>query len=198
MSTISNLSRIRDSVQGRTLGRIEPQKSYMFEVHFLDHNSLIPSIGEMKYNVKTVAIPAISKEPIIYNFMNSKIKYAGRDSSEKQIVITFWDDEGLTVLDYIHKWSSLSGDLETGDALPKSEYVKDIRVSLKDTNDALTTGRFLLKNCFPTDVGEIQLSYEDSGIIEVPITFSYDRMIFGDGYEALMNEVDEIKAVVGL
>lgn len=197
MSTIKNLVRIGDSLQRRTLGRIEPQKSYMFEVQFFDQNSLVPSFGEIKYNVKSVNVPSFSKEVIVRPFMNTKINYAGKVADEKQITIVFWDDEGMSVLDYIHKWYALSGDLEFNDGLDKESYIKTIRVSLKDTTDSLITGNFTFKNAHPINISELNLTYDDSAAIEVSVTFAYDFVGFGDGLSANLEKIDGIATIFG-
>ena len=197
MSTLRNIVRIGDALSRRTLGRIEPQKSYMFEVEFFDQTTIVPSFGELKYNIKSVTIPSFSKEVIVRPFMNTKINYAGKVADEKQIQITFWDDEGLSVLDYMHQWYALSGDLETNDSLDKDSYIKNIRVSLKDTGDTLRTGSFIFKNAFPLSIGEINLSYDDSAVMEVGITFAYDFVEFGDGLNSNLAVLDTIGKVFG-
>jgi len=193
MSTLKNIIRIGDALNKRKLGRIEPQKAYMFEVDFLDHNSHVPSFGEIKYNVKTVNVPPRTKDVAPHNFMNSKINYAGKESSEKTVSITFWDNEGLTVLDFMTRWFGLSAEEHTHDAMPKREYIKDIRISLKDTNDLLTTSSFVLRNAFPSEIGEIPLSYDDSSVIEIPMTFAYDWMEFDDGFASTEERIAGIK-----
>ena len=165
----------------------EPQRSYQFEVEILDTNvgeagnivtEFIDNIRDLKYFVKSVDFPVISKEMIEYSFMNTKMSFAGKDSSSHQFSITFWDDEALTVSDYMKKWYDLSGDSKYHDSTDKNTYQRTMKIKLLDVTGIVSTGEYIFYNCNPVELGALNLSYDDSNSLEFPITFYYDYYEF--------------------
>ena len=189
---IRDLVRIGDAVTKRRNPRIEPQKSYMFDVEFFDHTNHVPSFESIKFHIKNLSIPSRNKEVIQRPFMQKNFQYAGRDSSEKKITISFWEDEGRSVYDYINRWYSLSGEEITGDSATKKNYTKDILVSLRDTNDFLITSSFRFINAFPVDIGEQTLSYDSSEPLTVDVSFVYDYVVHDDGLDSNLSKVRSV------
>jgi len=179
-SDVRSIFRIGSVVSDKLSRLQEPQRSYLFDFNVFESsaNGLIPS--ELSAYAKTVDLPNISKEPIIHEYMNSKIMYAGRDSSSKTFQATFWDDESLIIMDYMHRWMALSGDIEFGDGITKKDYIKRVDIKLKDVTDLLTTGNIEIYNVFPTELTTTTLSYENSDVLEISMTFAYDYIKFGD------------------
>jgi len=161
----------------------EPQRNYQFELEVLETSNgdsgniftnYIDGIRDLKYFVKSVEFPTISKEMIEYHFMDTKMSYVGKDSSSHTFSITFWDDEALTITDYMKKWYELSGDNKYNDSVNKQTYKKDMKIKLLDVTGLVSTGEYTFYNCNPVEIGSLNLSYEDSNALEFPITFYYD------------------------
>ena len=162
----------------------EPQRSYQFELEVLETSGddsggniftdFVDGIRDLKYFVKTVDFPIMSKELIEYNFMDTKVSYVGKDSSPHTFSITFWDDEALTITDYMKKWYDLSGQSKYQEGVDKKTYSKDMKIKLLDVTGFITTGEFTFYNCTPIELGGLNLSYEDSNALEFSITFYYD------------------------
>ena len=195
-SDVRRIVRLRDTFSGDTIINREPQRSYMFEVLVHD-KSYNASFGDLKYYVKSIELPTRSREPIVHDYMDTKIFYSGRDASSHTFTITFWDDQSLTVYDYMHKWLEVTGSSEYGEGVYKQSYVRDIKINLKDTTDLVETGSINLKNCFPTEIGSSSLNYDDSNVFEIPITFTYDYVTFGD-FTSDISNLTHFKSYFGL
>jgi len=155
-----------------------PQKSYLWEVS-ITNGGIIPILGTILDNIKvfakSVTIPQEAIEPIQSTWLGEKIFHAGKDSASHTVNITFWDDEYMTVLGYMNQWFKLVRDPDTGSSVEKRDYWRDIHIKLKDSTDLITTGKVTLYNCFPIEIADINLSYESSEIIEISVTFQYDK-----------------------
>lgn len=158
----------------------EPQRSYMFDITFFD---AVNPDNELKFFVKSIALPGESREPIVVNHLDDTMTFSGRNSSDKRLVITFWDDQTLKIQRFLQDWIELTGNYNERDAVNKSRYTKEAVVYMKDTTDFIVTGKFSLSNCFPIEIGEVNLSYEESGVVEVQATFTFDDRRFEPGYE---------------
>jgi len=186
-SDVRNIVRVGDALSDKTLLTREPQRQYMFDVEVFDTSSGHVSQGDLKTYVKSMAIPPRSKEMIMMEYMDIRIPFSGRESSAHTLSINFWDDESLTIIEYLEKWYNLTGDKQYGQSTGKQSHTKNIKVSLKDTTDIITTGTFTFYNCFPLEISSIGLSYENSDALEIPAIFSYDYVEFGGMEENIKN-----------
>lgn len=166
----------------------EPQRAYNFEfiVAGQDGNR------DILFFAKGLTVPTISRDPIVIDYLDTRIMYSGRVSSSQTFTVTFWDDQTGHVLSYMHDWMDLTGNDDIQEAISKKKnlqmsYTRTIYVDLKDTTDLLRTGRFEFTNAFPTEIGEINLSYDDSAVVEIPVTFAYDQRRFTNDIDVEFN-----------
>jgi hypothetical protein len=202
MASFNDLKKIRRLAGLAATG--DPQRNYMFEVGIQDTSSaglnltalqnILTSNDEannIRFFSKTVSIPQKTNEPILMTRMDERFFFAGKDSSTRTIAMSLWDDESLTVMKYMHKWREYTGSSDDGRALPKSAYTKNLVIELKDSLDLLTTAQIVLTDCFPIELSDIALSYEESAPIEHTIIFSYGKMeiIFAKDLEILKSAI---------
>jgi len=159
----------------------EPQRSYLFEASIIKDNFSPDS--DIRFFVKSVNIPQQAKENIIIDYMDKKMLFAGKDSSAHTINLTFWDDESLTIYRYFDKWLAQMGDTEIGRSVDKDQYARTLRIRLKDTTDFVNTMTIDLTNVYPLEISDVNLSYEASEVIEIPIVLSFDEKIIDNKYE---------------
>lgn len=150
----------------------DPQKAYMWEVQVQGGN--IPSLSDLDAYAKTVSIPQTAVEQFAINHKASKSHYAGRDASGHTVQITFWDDQALTIYKYFQDWLNIIHDQETGSGASRDLYAANLVVKLKNDADDAVTGEVVLTKAFPTDLADLQLSYETSDAVEVSVTLSFD------------------------
>lgn len=190
-STLQRIQRAGETINERDLGRFgsriagrafkeqnDPQRAYMWEVSILSDRNPLDNIS---LYAREVAIPESSNDPIVKEFMGQQFQYAGKESTSKQVTVTFWDDESLQIYAYFRNWLNwLQTPMQGGQAY-KYNYMKDFQIRTKDHSDLFMSGQFYFKNCFPVNIGEVSLSYESNEIMTVPITLAYDTQIVSRG-----------------
>lgn len=157
-------------------GRGEPQRSYLWEV--FPTNS--PMDSNLQIFAKSITIPSQSSELMEYNFMGDKFMFQGKDTSSKTCNLTFWDNQQLKNYTALLDWFNMTGNRfpngTTGGSLVKigpEGYAGNLHIRLLDVTTFQYTAELLLRNAFPTEIGEINLAYEGD-IIEFSATFAYD------------------------
>ena len=152
----------------------DPQKAYMFSAYISGGISQI--LGDIGIYVKGIQIPEQRVELLTLHKRNTKKHYAGRNVSTHQISITFWDDEGLTVDTYLRQWFSLLHTKKemTGIQALKSDYIANIQLELKDSNDVIITRRVTLINAFLISIDNVELNYDSNDPVSLTATFAFD------------------------
>lgn len=171
---VHDLRNLKDAAGSLFSGAIEdflpknPQKTYLWDIDIIGDNTNI------KTYAKSIVIPQASIEPIVVNYMGERVFYAGKETSTKTVVITFWDDERGTILRYLENWFTEVHENGTGHMLSERDYRRTIKIMLTDSTDLSNTSITELSGAFIIDIAETQLSYETSDVIEISATFQYE------------------------
>ena len=192
LDDVRGVARIGDALSDKISMIHEPQRNYMFEFAVFETSAsgLFPS--EMKAFVKSLEIPAQTRDPIIVDFLDTKIIFSGKDSGAHTFTVTFWDEESLTVHAYLHKWYELSGSHKYGEGANKVDYIKNVDINYRDMADIVNTGTINVRHVFPTEISAINLNYDGSEVVEITVTFSYDYIEFGDFIDSLTGTLGEL------
>lgn len=164
-------------VLGSILGANEPQRAYMWEVLFYDGVEQFTETDAIRFYAKSITIPRMTNDVITHAYMGKRLYYSGKDASDHTITITFWDDEELTVYNYLRDWYKLTSEPWTGSAVSKERYVRSIEIRLKDASDTWDNKKIQLFNVFVSDIADVQLSYDSSELIEITATFVFDERL---------------------
>lgn len=155
-----------------------PQKSYLWEVDIVGLST--GTLEDTAFFAKEVSIPPSSVETIVINHKSGRTAYSGRDSSDHSVSITFWDDETHQVYDFFQNWhDNLLRNPITGGGVTRDLYTADLIIKLQSTDEETVTQRIRLGHAFPTEIGEVSLSYESTDAVEFSVTFSYDEKVTG-------------------
>ena len=152
-----------------------PQRSYLWEVDIEGLST--GGLQNLSFYAKTVSIPQIAIEQIIINHKAGRTHHAGRDVSAHTVTVTFWDDEAQTIHKFFNDWMTLMFDQKTASGNTRNIYSANMVIKLKDAADAEVTSKIKLTNVFPTDIGDVNLSYDTSEPVEYTVTFSFDSKI---------------------
>jgi hypothetical protein len=131
----------------------------------------------LRYHVKATAIPPIQHENISRHVGAVGYSYVGRDQSPKILRCTLWDNQALEAYRFFTKWIQYG---QYGDEKIKAHpvtYWRDIRIQLKDTSNLFTTQEFMFKGCFPTEITEAQLSYDQSDAFTFDVMFHFEKRV---------------------
>lgn len=154
-----------------------PQRAFEFEVEILA-GVAAGSLPILTQRVESVSIPETSVETIEINYKGRKTIHAGRDSSPHTVAITFWDTEAREVYSFFKNWMENGiSNSQVGGGVTRDLYATQlvIRTMAHDSNTVTGTNR--LTNVFPTNIGDVALTYESSEHMKVEVTFSYDSNI---------------------
>lgn len=156
-----------------------PQKAYEWEVQIVGLST--GSLEELTFHAQNTTIPEETSGVIEIPFKSRKTYYAGRDESGRTVTVTFWEDETHTVYSFFKDWKSLISAPETGGGVDREAYAAEIRIKTLNVDSETVSGRFTLRNAFPTSIGDITLDYTSNEHATIDVTFQYDENIFERG-----------------
>lgn len=169
MALISN---IRDSAD-------QPQMQFQFEVE-IEGGLVVQKLkGKHTFRVNSVTIPETSVDTVEVNFKNSKVMFAGRDSSPHSLTVNFWDEQGMKLYRAFQQWHMQIRNPVNGGGLNKAAYKGAMVVRMIDVDGTSPNSVASFFNVWPSSVGDVSLSYESSDKISFDVTFAYDESVFG-------------------
>ena len=134
--------------------------------------------------LKKCTRPTIEYERITIHNSGSIIHRPGK-LLWKPVTFTFYELAGTVsstinkTAELIYNWRSLSMvDSATGLHKPPSVYMKTVRLSMLD-GDGLAIWKYVLYDCWPSNVDPADLSYNDSEIADISVTLQYSRAVEG-------------------
>lgn len=159
------------------------QRTYNFLVTVMDLSEIADIQGKnLRFRARTAVLPGRSNEPIESDFMGMKQHFPGKLAFPYTFSIEFEEFEDRMVSKALYNWQQKIFDVTTGKSQVKSkrQYAKNIEVQLyKNNNDDKVSktdnGLVRIYNCWPQDIGDVELSYADSASIKYSATFQYDR-----------------------
>ena len=126
-----------------------------------------------QYMVKATSLPGQTIPEVTVNFRGRQLFLAG-DRTFETWTTTVINDTDFMVRNAMERWMSGINDLETGVGLTNvSDYTAQLRVEQLDRDDNILKS-YVLKNCWPTAVTPIELSYDTVSDIETfDVTWRY-------------------------
>jgi hypothetical protein len=131
---------------------------------------------------KGAVLPSSNMGLADVSFMGRKIKIAG-DKEFPAYTLTFYEDTDFSIRRDFETWLSAINrhEANTGITNPRGYYGDILLEQLdREGGDAIYTYR--IKDCFPTEVGEITLGYDQNDTIEeFPVTFEMNYWVSEGG-----------------
>jgi len=152
-----------------------PAKSFLWEVLFTN-----PIGGgdadALDTRCRSTSIPGRGSSPINIPYMGTPgIVVPGKATLSHSWVVTFLENtEDRKTFDALYNWNEAIVGMRTGVGGPDPTIKSDIYLRCLDqAGDAWLSIK--LFGCFPSEVGEVSMSYEDNSTLIFSVTFSYDR-----------------------
>lgn len=153
-----------------------PQMAFMWELQVSDRLGNGETVG---LYAKTTALPASITEPIKHYVCGSEYNYAGRDVSPRILRVTFFDNEMAQVWGFFDYWRLLTNEGKQKRKLLPKFYYRDVILRMRSSGDDDTVVH-IFKDCYPLEVGEMALSYSDSGEATFDVLLAFhDREMKG-------------------
>lgn len=182
---ITSLSRFTVPVPGgqsqTNQGLLMPKLKYRFRV-LLDNFGVTKPSTELTKQVMTVARPNVQFDPQTIDVYNSKIFYAGKHTWQP-IQMTVRDDVNGQVSRLVGEQVQKQFDmLEQVSAASGSDYKFTMRIQILDggngaQQDPNILETFELYGCFLTDINYQELSYAESGPVDIQMSIQYDNAL---------------------
>ena len=171
-----------------------PQRGYMWEVEVSDRLGYGKTVG---FYAKTTAIPASITEPVKGYICGTEYNYAGKDVSPRILRITLFDNESLHTWGFFDYWRLLANEGKSKRKILPKYYYRDVILNINDVDDDVSMS-FIFKNCYPLEVGEMALSYSDSGeaTFDVLIAFQTREMKGGRWWKPNVKPVFSGKVIL--
>lgn len=160
-----------------------PQKAYQYEVSLIG-NAVTGSQEILTERVANTTLPGYSNDVFFINYKSGKTPYAGRDSSAQSFSVTYNEDAALSVYSFHKNWRENGiNNSTTGGGLSKDLYSIDAVITTLQDDGETVTSTHRMTRIFPSDIEDVNLSYDDSAAMQVTITYSFERHLFTGGEE---------------
>ena len=174
------------------------------DIHFTNRE-LFPDTEQMRTLVKATQFPGKNHDIIDLKYKGRSIPVKGQVKYNQTWTCTFYLTEDhklknafevwLEGLDQKHNYigdaTNTSG-LRQTQVLHSGSYVSDIMLFQRNFDNSQITAQYTLKNCFPTEISNIEYSAESVGTIqEFTVTFAYSHYVMEVVKAAEGNFIDQ-------
>jgi len=157
----------------RLINRIPPALQYLWVVDVQIPGDSLTDTRDMTLLARTAQIPGFTNGEITVPYMNSEFYIAGKRTWET-MDITFMEDERGIITRSFYNWANLIYNVEGyGEGGVPKDYKSRIDVTLL-TRKGEGIATWLMYGCWPTTIGNTEVSYTAEEVLEIPVTFRYD------------------------
>ena len=134
-------------------------------------------VRRASFLVTASQIPASTLGEIAVPFRGRNIYVAGDRPAPETWTTTFYNDTDHMVRNAMERWHNGINDFANNTGVVNAaDYQTDLFVEQLDRDDTILK-TYLLRNCFPTTIGEIALSNENQDAIETfDVTWKYQHV----------------------
>jgi hypothetical protein len=161
----------------KTLGHLpDVQRNYMFELWIPGKAAW--NMDEMRIRCRTAVIPQRGNEASIeVHYMGMKQFFPGKPTFGHTLAVNIEEFEDKKVAKALYSWQQLLFDIEENGASlagSKRDVTCDITLKMfRGNGNSLSDIKFF--SAWPQMVGDVTLGYTESGAVQYPVTFQFDR-----------------------
>lgn len=157
---------------------VEPQRAYLWELNILDPE------GDYDKKLTTFAlsasIPARNHQPLRRSYMGQNYFITGKNTSPNSFRVTVYDDSLLSMYRYMVHWLNICNDPEYNRSVGFNNAFKDIELITKGITNVLVSGRFKMEGAIPTEIGTIEMSYDNNDVMKFDVTFAFTKFYLNE------------------
>ena len=141
---------------------------------WVNNGLAIEASREAQFLCHGASLPASTLSDVEVGFRGRIVHVAGERTFEPWVV-QIYNDTSFNIRDNIESWiEGISNTTQTNGIINPSAYQSQMQVYQYDRNGAVIK-EYNFVNAYPTSIGEIELSYENSNQIETfSVNFTYD------------------------
>ena len=132
-------------------------------------------LGIQEWTLESAKRPSINQNATEIQFLNTSTWVVGRYTWD-DIQVTFRDPIGPSTSQAVMEWVRLISESVSGRQGYAAGYKRDVELEMLDPTGAVVQ-KWLLKNCFLTNVDFSDLSYGDDGLATIAATIKMDYAI---------------------
>ena len=134
-------------------------------------------VRRTSFLVSAAAIPAIDMAFIPVPFRGRNVFYPGDRPDPGDWSTTFYNDTDFMIRNAMENWSNGINDFANNTGLTNpADFQTDLQVEQLDRDDTILK-TYILRNCFPTNIGEITLDMSSNDAIETfGVTWKYTHL----------------------
>lgn len=166
--------------QGLIKGQSDPQLSYMWEVNINGGHRKYDYHDRAQLFATQCSIPSRSVEVLKRKYMGESVSKPALKDHTDEIRCTFWDDKTLQGLRYFHNWFNMIYDPQYGRKAKESHIERDMVLFLKDRTDLFQGAKIEFTSAWIREIGEVELSYNESAPLQFDVTFHFSDMLIND------------------
>lgn len=142
---------------------------FMIEMPNIDTNT-----AKMTAFARTASLPKYSVATIEVPFQSQKLRLAGPATIEGTWQVEFLCDELHALRNRFMGWLQTAYDMQTLQAGAPVSYKYDLAKVVQLARNGARIATYQFVGLFPTSVGEIALSHEETGWSKFPVEMAYD------------------------
>lgn len=132
-------------------------------------------LGIQEWYLSSASRPSVQQNSTEIQFLNTSTYVAGRYTWQT-INVTFRDPIGPSASQALMEWWRLHSESVTGRQGYAAGYKRDIELDMLDPTGVVVQ-KWILKNCFLTNLNFGELSHSDDGLAEITATIQMDYAI---------------------
>lgn len=152
----------------------EPLKTFNYQIYIPSVPGNGPLSGDdLKFYIDQASLPPIGSEQVSVFAGGHELRYAGKGIYNHDWTVGMRLYEDGLLLQTLHQWHNLQWNREDGTSEISDEYKTTIFLEvLGSQGEVINQWRII--GAFIANIGEVPLSPDNSNVIIVPITFSFD------------------------
>ena len=133
-------------------------------------------VRRTSFLTRTGQLPGATIGEVAVTFRGRSLFLAG-DREFEQWTTTVLNDTDFMIRNAMERWQNAMNDFQTNTGLTNvSDYTADLTVEQLDRDDTVLK-TYILRNCFPSSIGEIALTNEAQDTIETfDVTWKYQHL----------------------
>jgi hypothetical protein len=153
----------------QTLRDVSRPYLFMIEMPFIDTN-----ISKLTAFARSTSLPKYAITPIEIPFQSQKLRLAGPATVDGTWNIEFLCDELHTLRNRFMSWLQIEYDIQKMAASAPVSYKYDQTKVTQLARNGARIATYQFVGLFPTSVGDIQLTHDETGWSKFPVEFAYD------------------------
>jgi hypothetical protein len=154
-------------------GVAEPLRRYLWEVQFVRTPSGVNVPQNFNLKATSTRIPGRSFERIEMNYLWMTWAVHGRETTDKEIELEFWETTDMEVREVFMPWLELVGRWQDGTQRDRQDITGDINLKLLDGLGNVVRS-ITLYNAFILSVEASDVRYDANEVVTFTARFWYD------------------------